>query len=126
MLRREDHLRLRHMLDAAREAQGFVADRTRADLSTDRQLTMSVVGCLLIVGEAASQVSPECRAEMPALEWRKIVGMRNRLIHGYFDWNLSIIWKTVREDLPLLVAEVEAALSEATTEDGEGQPAAEG
>jgi len=107
MLRETDSIRVRHMLDSAKEAVEFAAERKRKDLNTDRQLTHSLVHCIEIIGEAASKVSPECRSSHPEIPWSSIVGMRNRLIHVYFDINLSILWRTVKEELPLLITSLE-------------------
>jgi uncharacterized protein with HEPN domain len=111
-MQRADHIRLRHMLDAAREATGYVAGKTRADLHGDRMLEHSLVRCIEILGEAAAKVSDETRAACPALPWPAIVGMRNRLIHAYFDVDLDRVWDTVVDDLPPLVAALEAALAD--------------
>ena len=64
-----------------------------------------------IIGEAAGKVSPECRSACPTIPWADITAMRNRLIHAYFDINLDIVWQTVTEELPPLVAELEKILS---------------
>ena len=63
-----------------------------------------------IVGEAATHVSEPQRRRLPELPWERIVGMRNRLVHAYFDINLDIVWKTVREDLPELIALLESTI----------------
>ena len=68
-MRKDDAVRLRHMLDAAREAMGFVRGRTRADLDTDRQLVLSLVKEVEIIGEAAYQLSGETRASIPGIPW---------------------------------------------------------
>jgi uncharacterized protein with HEPN domain len=106
-----DRIRLRHMLDAAREAMGYATAKSRPDLDRDRMLQHSLVRCIEIVGEAANRVSDETRAACPALPWPAIVGMRNRLIHAYFDVDLDRLWDTVVADLPPLVAALEAALA---------------
>jgi uncharacterized protein with HEPN domain len=111
-MRADDSIRLRHMLDAAREALGFVRDRSRNDLDHDLQLVWALVKAIEIIGEATYQLSPEARAEVPGLPWNKIIGMRHRLVHAYFDINLDILWKTVREGLPPLVRVLSAALGE--------------
>jgi len=103
-MRRDDQVRLQHMLDAASEAVGFTRDRTREDLETDRMLVLSLVKEVEIVGEAAHQVSEATREQLPAIPWADIVGMRNRLVHAYFDLNLEVLWRTVRHDLPPLIA----------------------
>ena len=109
-MRKDDAVRLRHMLDAAREAMGFVRGRTRADLDTDRQLVLSLVKEVEIIGEAAYQLSEETRASIPEMPWEDIIGMRHRLVHAYFDINLDILWGTVKGDLPALVSILESRI----------------
>ena len=107
---RHDEIRLRHMLDAAREAVSFARGRTRGDLDADRQLVLSLVKDIEIVGEAATRVSEPARRRLPEMPWERIVGMRNRLVHAYFDVNLDIVWKTISEDLPELIVLLERAI----------------
>lgn len=109
-MRVDDEIRLRHMLDAAREAVSFVEGRERADLNDNRQLVLALVKDIEIVGEAAKQVSDRTRAELPQIPWRQISGMRNRLIHAYFDINLDVVWSTVRQDLPGLIVQLERSI----------------
>lgn len=111
-MRDEDRIRLRHMLDAANDAVSFARARTRDDLDSDRQLAMALVKCVEILGEAASQVSTEAQEEVAALPWRDMIGMRHRLVHTYYDINLEVLWRTVRDDLPPLVRTLKAVLSE--------------
>jgi uncharacterized protein with HEPN domain len=66
-------------------------------------LLLSLVKCIEIVGEAASRASPEMREALPELPWPDIVGMRNRLIHAYFDVDHDRVWDTVHQDLPGLI-----------------------
>jgi uncharacterized protein with HEPN domain len=54
------------------------------------------------MGEAASKLPDEFVAEHPDVEWHKIIGMRNRLIHGYFGVSTAIIWETIQHHLPML------------------------
>lgn len=108
-MRRDDLVRLRHMLDAAREALAFTQGRTRADLGLDRMLALSLMKDIEIIGEAANQVSGATREQLPWLPWLDIVGMRNRLVHAYFDINLDILWRTAQDDLPPLIVALERA-----------------
>ena len=110
-MRRDDTIRLRHMLDAAREALGFTTGKARIDLDTDRQLLLALVKDIEIIGEAASRTTSECREAHPGIPWQDSVAMRNRLIHGYFDIDVDIVWNTVTQELPLLVSEMERVLS---------------
>ena len=100
-------VRLRHMLDAAREAAQMAQGKTRADLDTDRPLNLSLVRLLEIVGEAASRVPPGERAQYSGIPWLQIIGLRNRLIHGYDNVDFDILWEIVTRDLPHLIAALE-------------------
>jgi uncharacterized protein with HEPN domain len=96
------------MLDAACDAIKFTKGRSRGDLDLDRMLALSLVKCIEIVGEAASRVSPEIQAGYPQIPWRDIIGMRNRLIHAYYDIDLDRVWDTVLDDLPSLIQALES------------------
>ena len=108
---RSDGVRLRHMLDAAREASQFVAGRGRADLDRDRMLALALVKEIEIIGEAANRVSVEARKRCAEIPWANITGMRNRLIHGYFSIDLDIVWQTATAELPPLAAALEKCLA---------------
>ena len=110
-MQENDTIRLRHMLDAARQAVEFTRGRSRADLDRDSMLVLALVKLVEIVGEAASQVSDLGRANVPNLPWAEIVGMRPRLVHAYSDINLDILWQTIRQDLPPLIAALEELLA---------------
>ncbi len=109
-MRKDDRVRLQHMLDAANEALIFIHGKVRADLDSDRMLVLSLIRELEIIGEAASNVSRQIRSQNRAIPWPDITGMRNRLIHAYFDVDLDTVWNTVTKDLPVLKAELEKIL----------------
>ena len=109
-MRKDDEIRLRHMLDAAREAIAFARGRTRGDPDSDRQLVLALIKDVEIVGKAAMQVTEPTRQHLPEIPWERIVGMRNRLVHANFDINLDIVWKTVQGDLPKLISLLESAI----------------
>lgn len=110
MLREADAIRLRHMLDSAEAAVGFARNRSRADLNDDSMLSFAIVRAIEIVGEAASKVSQEAQVACPGMPWASIVGMRNRLIHAYFDIDLDRVWETITDDLPALIEELRAII----------------
>jgi uncharacterized protein with HEPN domain len=107
-----DRIRLQHLVDAADAAARFSAGRTRSDLDHDEMLLFALVRAVEIVGEAASKVTDEARTAIP-LPWPAIVGMRNRLIHAYFDVDRDILWTTVQQSLPELRRVVKVALDKA-------------
>ena len=108
-----DELRLQHIVQYASEALQFIDGRTRSDLDGDRMLAYSLVRCLEVIGEAASQVSEETRARFPEIPWRRAVGMRHRLIHSYFEVDNDRVWKTASMELrPLVQAIVDSGAME--------------
>ncbi len=111
MLPEADCIRLRHMLDATREARGYLQGRSREDLDRDTMLFRALVNCIGIIGEAASHVSAEARDSIPGIPWARIIGMRNRLIHAYFDISRTVVWSTVTHDLAALEPQLVAVLS---------------
>ena len=104
MLARHDVIRLMHMRDAASKALRISAAKSREALDReDEPLPDALIHLLSVIGEAANKVGGESRAALPEVPWAEIVGMRNRLIHAYFDIDLDILWATVQDRLPALV-----------------------
>jgi uncharacterized protein with HEPN domain len=96
-----DVVRLHHMLDAAHEAVGFMQGLNRNDLDENR---------LLALGEAAREVSQETRDNYSHVSWKLIIGMRDRLIHGYYKVDLNIVWKVIVDDRPPLISALETII----------------
>lgn len=109
-MQRDDAVRLRHILDAAKEACEAIQGRNRSVLD-DRILSLALVRLIEIIGEAAANVSKDCRNSHPEIPWSSIVGMRNRLIHAYFDIDLDRVWDTLTDDLPPLISMLEKITS---------------
>jgi uncharacterized protein with HEPN domain len=103
MPHKDTHLRLQHMLEAAEELLQFTAGKTYADLLADRGLQHICIRCLEIIGEAAYNIDPAYQDAHPSIPWRPIIAMRHRLIHGYCDVELTFVWSTISEDLPILI-----------------------
>jgi uncharacterized protein with HEPN domain len=95
------------MVDAIREALSFIEGRTRRELDSNRMLVLALLKELELIGEAASRLSLEYREKNPEVPWALLIATRNRLVHGYFDINLDIVWATVDRDLRELLVVVE-------------------
>ena len=86
----------------------FAAPLTFSEFEDDRQHQLAILKAVEIIGEAASRISEETKAKHPGIPWSEIIGMRNRLVHGYFAVRLDRVWRTVQDDLPPLIAQLEA------------------
>ena len=111
MSRSETAVSLRQMRDYAREAVEMVQGQVRADLDTDRKLNLALVRLLEVLGEAANRVPPSNRAQYPQIPWPQLIGLRNRLIHGYDQVDFEILWQILTRDLPPLTRELERIVS---------------
>lgn len=103
-----DDATLLDILRAARLALEFRGRLEKAAFLTDLKTQAAVLHELLVLGEAAKRLSAAFREEHPDVPWKAIAGMRDRLLHGYDDVDLDLVWKTVDEDLPALVKRLEA------------------
>ena len=110
MSRHDDNLSMRNMLDHARESVEMAQGRTLGDLATDRMLQLALIRLVEILGEAATRVSRKVQQQQNAIPWNEIIGLRNRLIHGYDAVDLSILWDIIQEDLPPLIDNLEQIL----------------
>lgn len=86
--------------------------KTRRDLDQNVMLRLALTKLVEIVGEAAAQVSEQQRIQSSLIPWADIIGMRNRLIHAYFDINLDVLWQTIQHDLPALQPYLDQYLNE--------------
>ena len=101
------NIRLRHMLDYAREAVELTKDKTQDDLGTERILDLALLHLITMIGEAANRIPSEFQAGHSVIPWAQIVGMRNRLVHEYDEINYNVLWLTVTEDLAVLISQLE-------------------
>ncbi len=91
------------MLLASREIQAHLGGKDQAGFRSERLLVLAIQQLLTIIGEAASQVSPEFRSTHPDIPWRAMIGQRNILIHAYAKVDLDKVWDSAREGVPALI-----------------------
>lgn len=112
MPRRSWRLRVEDTLQAVRRIREYVASLDFQSFSRDQKTIDAVLRNLEIVGEASRHVPPEIQARYPTLPWNEMRAMRNLLSHAYFLVDLDIVWKTVRDDLPLIEPTLKTLLEE--------------
>lgn len=106
---------LGHMRQAIADAQSFTEGMAQPDFEQDKRTQQAVVMSLIVLGEAATKIMdqhPEFAAQHAEIPWRSMRGMRNRIAHGYFDIDLTVVWDTLQTALPTLKAQLDALVSE--------------
>ena len=103
MSKHESILAYRHMLENAQKATGLVKGKKRTFLDDEWVTTLALVRLLEVIGEAANRVPENEQRQHSEIPWVQIVGMRNRLIHGYDSIDLDILWQVLTQDLPPLI-----------------------
>ena len=92
---------------AGRKALEFLGNLSIESLQQDEKTLFAVIRALEIIGEATKRLPDDARALSPAVPWKAVAGMRDKLVHDYVLVNVEIVWRTVREDLPPLLSEVD-------------------
>jgi len=109
---RDSKVYLEDILEAVRRIRSYTAGLSRPSFVNDKKTVDAVIRNLEVIGEAVKGLAPEFRNRHPAVEWQKIAGLRDILIHAYFGVDLEILWDIVDTKLSALEAEVTAMLEE--------------
>lgn len=113
-MRRDDAAFLLDMLLHARDARAFVAGLTYQDFEQSLLHQRAVMKSVETIGEAASRIGADTRHMQPDIPWSEIVGMRNRIVHAYFDVRLDVLWRVVQDELPVLIDQLESLVPRET------------
>ena len=101
-MNKDDIVFLKHILDAIDLIESYLKDRSYEEFEENRMLRDAVIREIEIIGEATKNLSSEFKNKYSEIPWRKIAGMRDKLIHGYFGVDLGAVWDTATKDIPLL------------------------
>lgn len=101
---------LHHILDEILFLKRISHDRTRDDLINDDYFAHAVRSAIEVIGEAAGNVPDRIRTENPDIPWREMAALRNRIIHGYFRIDYSIVWNVIVQDLPEIEPKISALI----------------
>jgi uncharacterized protein with HEPN domain len=98
----KDNLRLRHIVEAAEHIADFIGGVSKEEFEADYEKQSAVVRQIEIIGEAASKMTHEFTEKRKEIDWPKLVGMRHKMIHDYFDVDVYIVWTTAKNNVPPL------------------------
>jgi uncharacterized protein with HEPN domain len=98
----KDLVRIQHMIEAIEALLSYIKKRRVHEMGKNRMLTSAIERELEILGEAANHVSEKIKSKAPTVPWKQIIGMRHHISHEYFDIDYRIIWKTIKQELPVL------------------------
>ncbi len=110
-MKETDRRYLNNMLENTKEALALVRNRTREDLDGDKQLTLSLLKYLEMIGFAASRVSGECQNACEPVPWDQVIRMKQQVVHTYWEIDRDWIWERMEKDLPALSKSLEILLS---------------
>jgi uncharacterized protein with HEPN domain len=97
---------------AAEKAVEFLGHESLEAFSADDKTVYAVIRALEVIGEATKRIPQDVRDRYPAVPWRSMAGIRDKLIHDYLTVNLEVVWKTVKEDVPALLPQLGHMLEE--------------
>lgn len=98
---------IEHILENINDIEEFSKGLTKNELLKDKLRQKAIVRSIEIIGEAAKNIPENVKVNYKEIEWRKIAGTRDRIIHHYFGVDLDIIWEIIKRDLPILKSQME-------------------
>lgn len=97
---------INHILDAIKDIEESIKDKTKNEFAMNKDLKDANIRRLEIIGEAIKNVSNKIKENYPNVEWKKIAGTRDVIIHQYFAIDLNLVWKIIKEDLPVFKKQI--------------------
>jgi len=101
-MKKDDVVYLKHILDAINRIEEYVQNIEYHDFIENHLIQDGVIRQIEIIGEATKRLSNGIREKYTDIQWKDIVGMRNKLIHNYFGVDIDAVWETVKKDIPVL------------------------
>lgn len=112
--KRDTTLFIQDILENINDAEEFSKDLTKENLLDNKLKQNAIIRCLEIIGEAVKNIPNSFREKYPNIEWVKIAGMRDVIIHGYFRVDLDAVWRALKKDLPILKKQIEKVKADLT------------
>ena len=115
-MKKDNSIFLSHILEAIKDIEDYVKDTcSQEDFITDKKTHDAVLRGFQVIGEAANNLDEDFLNSQTDVEWEKVIGMRNFIIHEYFGVDLKIVWTTIKEDLPTFKENIKKLLQKTTS-----------
>lgn len=112
MKKREHRDYLFDIINSIKEIESFIDNITYEDFMKDRKTSNAVIRSIEIIGEATKQIPKSIKDKNPSIPWKRMAGMRDKMIHEYFGIDYDIVWKSAKETLPKLKDKIVAVINE--------------
>lgn len=103
---------LNHIIDEITFVLACTVLKNKEQVINDPVLSRAIIRSLEIIGEACTKLDPDFKSNYPHVEWRKMAGTRNKLIHNYFGVDYDIVWDIIQSKLPQLATDIEEIIAE--------------
>lgn len=107
MTKRADEILAADMIEHASDAIDFIGSLSFEEFCSDKKTKAAVIRCIQTIGEAASRISETVKQKNSNVPWKAIIGMRNILVHRYFNLDDEALWKVVQQDIPSLIEKLQ-------------------
>jgi uncharacterized protein with HEPN domain len=105
-MQKDDLVYVGHMIDTVQQILGKVEGISRSDFDADENLRLALAHLIQMLGESARRISNAYQEAHPQIPWKKIIGMRHKVVHDYLHVDFDIVWDVVTVNLPPLVEEL--------------------
>ena len=112
MSKRDHLLLLNDILESAIKIKKYTESLNLEDFLNDDKTLDAVVRNLEIIGEATNRINPKIKGLYPKIEWKRIKGLRKRIVHDYFGIDYEIVWSIIENDLDNLIEEIEQIIDD--------------
>lgn len=111
-MNKDDLIYLDHIFESLSKAVAYIGKTSYEDFASDEEKQDAVIRKIEVTGEATKRLSTELRKKYDHIPWRAIAGMRDKLIHDYFDVDIDTVWETVKSDIPDLIFEIQLIIAD--------------
>ncbi len=109
---KDEKIFLRHIMESIENIEDFTKDVSTTEFQDSALIQNGVIRCLEIIGEAVKNIPDDMKKRYPEVPWKKIAGLRDVLIHAYFEVDLDLTWSIAKRDLPELKKNIKKILEE--------------